>query len=524
MYGYYETFKPDEVIKYLRKSRADDPMQTVEEVLEKHNQILNDWENRNLDSPVPEENVYKEVVSGETLADRPEMQKILKRIESPKIKAILVVEVQRLSRGDLEDCGKLMKILRFTRTKVITPMKVYDLEDEYDRDAFERELKRGNEYLEYFKKIQKRGKELSAASGNYQGSVAPYGYNKVLVQEGKKKVPALEINEDEARIVRLIFQWYLEDVGTVNIVRKLDAMGIKPPKGEKWSHNTIRDMLQNVHYIGKIKWNRRKHIYNIENQKVVVSRPKQKEYQIFDGKHPAIIDEETFNKVQVKKQPRINHTKKPLQNPFAGLIYCECGRSMTRRAYTVNKGRSLSAERFQCLNQAVCGNGSVLAETLQNAILDALRDEIENYKVMIKNTSDEDVAKQKEYATLLQDRLSSLEKKEISLWEKYSEEGMPKEIFDTLYAKVTSEKSEVTNALKECLLETKNVDVREKIVTFQQALDAMSDDTIPVIKKNAFLKTVIDRVTYSRPRPQRTGGANHGWDVPDFELKVKLRL
>lgn len=66
----------------------------------------------------------------------------------------MVVDVQRLSRGDLEDCGRLIKLLRYTGTKVITPQKIYDLDDEYDRDAFERELKRGNEYLEYFKRFK----------------------------------------------------------------------------------------------------------------------------------------------------------------------------------------------------------------------------------------------------------------------------------------------------------------------------------------------------------------------------------
>ena len=177
MYNYYnnpiEGLQPDEVLDYLRKSRTDDPSLTVEEVLSKHETILDEWAERNLGAKVPEENKYREVVSGETIADRPEVQKVLKRIESPKIKAILIVEVQRLSRGDLEDCGRLIKILRYTNTMVITPQKIYDLRDEYDRDAFERELKRGNEFLEYQKKIMQRGTLLSVSQGNYVGSVPP---------------------------------------------------------------------------------------------------------------------------------------------------------------------------------------------------------------------------------------------------------------------------------------------------------------------------------------------------------------
>ena len=97
MWREYPHFKPDELLEYLRKSRSDDPMLSVEEVLQKHEYILNEWVDRNLDAPIPIENIYREVVSGETIEGRPEMRKLLKRIESPKVKAVLVVEVQRLS-------------------------------------------------------------------------------------------------------------------------------------------------------------------------------------------------------------------------------------------------------------------------------------------------------------------------------------------------------------------------------------------------------------------------------------------
>ena len=65
--------KPEEIIDYLRKSQADDPTLTVEETLAKHEQRLDEWMDRNLPGmgPVPEENKYREVVSGETIDSRP---------------------------------------------------------------------------------------------------------------------------------------------------------------------------------------------------------------------------------------------------------------------------------------------------------------------------------------------------------------------------------------------------------------------------------------------------------------------
>jgi DNA invertase Pin-like site-specific DNA recombinase len=207
MYGQID-FKPEEVLVYLRKSRSDDPALSVEEVLEKHETMLDEWSEKNLGGKVPEDNKFREVVSGETIADRPEIQRMLKKVESPRFKAVLIVEVQRLSRGDLEDAGRLIKLLRYTDTIVITLGKNYDLRDEYDRDSFERELKRGNEYLEYTKKIMSNGRRLSVAQGNYMGSVPPYGFNKTYVMDGKRKCPTLEENPEEANIVRMIFDMY----------------------------------------------------------------------------------------------------------------------------------------------------------------------------------------------------------------------------------------------------------------------------------------------------------------------------
>ena len=260
MFSYHGvTFSAEELLKYLRKSRTDDPLLSVEEVLERHEKILDDWVERNIGGAVPESNTFREIVSGETIQARPEIQKALRLIEAPKYKAILTVEVQRLSRGDLEDAGRLIKLLRYTNTFVITPQKTYDLNDEYDRDAFERELKRGNEYLEYSKKIMLRGRLESVKEGNYIGSIPPYGYDKDFIVEGKKKYPTLKINEREADVVRMIYDLYVnQDMGKVNIAHRLNKLRVPTRKGDKWTQSAIKDMLENEHYIGKVKWNWRK--------------------------------------------------------------------------------------------------------------------------------------------------------------------------------------------------------------------------------------------------------------------------
>ena len=164
-------FKWDEVIIYLRKSRADSPTESVEEVLAKHEKMLQEKAVEMFGREIPEENIYREVVSGETLAEREEIQEVLLRIENPHIKAVLVVEPQRLSRGDLEDCGRVVNVFKYTNTQVITLQMTYDLNNKMHRKFFEQELMRGNDYLEYTKEILLRGRIASIQKGSYIGNI-----------------------------------------------------------------------------------------------------------------------------------------------------------------------------------------------------------------------------------------------------------------------------------------------------------------------------------------------------------------
>ena len=206
----------DDIIMYLRKSRTDDPALTVQEVLSKHEQMLDDWVARNIPDDgrrIPEANRYREVVSGETIESRPCVQEVLRRVDSPRVKAVLVVEPQRLSRGDLEDIGRLVKLLRYSNTIVITLQYTYDLRDERDRDMFERELKRGNEFLEYQKRIMGNGRLLSVQNGNFIGQKPPYGYNKVVIKEGKR-VTATEKPVDNEKYAFRCFLLRLGFIGS----------------------------------------------------------------------------------------------------------------------------------------------------------------------------------------------------------------------------------------------------------------------------------------------------------------------
>lgn len=506
MLRYYDwsQFSAEDILVYLRKSRTDDPTMTVEEVLEKHEEILDDWAERNLGERVPDANKYREVESGETIDDRPEIKKLLKMVESPRYKAILIVEVQRLSRGDLEDAGRLIKLLRYSDTLIITPQKTYDLHDEYDRDTFERELKRGNDYLEYTKKIMDRGKLLSVSQGNYIGSKPPYGYDRDVVQVGKRKCPTLKINEEEANIVRMVFDLYVnQGMGATAICNHLDALGVKTPKGRaRWSTQVIFSLLENIHYLGKVRWNWRKTLKTISDQEIKETRPKAKagEYLIYDGRHPSIISQELFDRARDVRGSKPKTKKRTiLKNPLAGLVRCSCGAGVGMNTY-VNNGVEYANPRLKCRNQARCKSASVDLDEVLEQIKDTLRECIRDFEVRIDNQQDNSAELHNNLIARLQKQMAALEVKELEQWDLRSSGEMPKPIFDQLHAKLIRDKEDLRNAICAAYDSApKPIDYRDRIIRYSDALRALEDDSVPAKAKNAYLKDIIDRIEYSRP-------------------------
>ncbi len=530
MYREMPHFQPDEVLEYLRKSRSDDPTLSVEEVLQKHKSILNEWVEKNLDEPISEDNIYREVVSGETISSRPEFKKLLKRIESPKIKAVLIVECARLGRPDLEEIGKLSKLFRYTNTMIITPQRVFDLHDEYDREQFEREMMRGNEYLEYTKKILRRGKEISLQAGNYINGVTPYGYERDWIIEGKRKYPTLAIVEDEAKIVRMIFDWYgNEGIGATKICQRLNAMGIPSRKGGLWKKSSVVNILKNEHYIGKIVIRKHIKVNSVQDQEIITHKLFNEDYEMVDGKHPAIIDEDLFyrakNKLIFRPSVRPNAT---LQNPFASILKCECGKVMIRR-------KNRNTYRYLCDEQTFCGNASVSEDKLIEEVIRHLKEELADLSTKVTTDVDKtEEEKHTEYVSLLESKYAELENKELSLWDKYAEDNMPKQVFDKLMAKCIEEKQSIENALEKAYNEEPvHIDYKGAISSLHQAIDTLNDDSVPASAKNKILLCTVDRIVYRRPKairmtPQEAeekGVTLTGsWYCPDFELDVYLKV
>ena len=535
-YNLKESIKPEEILMYLRKSRADDPLLSVSDVLSKHEEEIDRWVEHNLSAAIPESNRFREVVSGESLSARIEFQKILKLVEQPSIKAVIVKEISRMGRPDTMEIGMISKILRYTNTIVISvsPFRVFNLADKFEREMFENELKQGNNLLEYNKVILRDGRERSARSGNYLGSKPPYGYDKITIVEEKRKCPTLAIKEEQANIVRMIFNAYVnENIGTQAIANRLNDLQIKSPRGNLWSADSIRTVLENPHYIGMVRWNDRKAIVVVEDGEFRKTRPKTPEGEkIFtEGRHEAIISEELFRAAQ-EKRGRSHKTcsNKELRNPLASILFCECGRAMSYR-HSTRGNLKYREPRLVCNGQHRCGNGACSVSELVDFMVMVLKQKISEFETEVTqgNTHTDDF--HEKLIKSLEKKLSDIGAREISLWESQVNPDpavrMPSHVFQALTDKLVKEREETEHALTEAhnAVETR-VDYRTAIVTLQNALDALLDDEVSVSEKNKLLKACIQRITYHRDVPQRILGKGTGrqWTCPPIELDVKLKV
>ncbi len=167
-----------------------------------------------------------------------------------------------------------------------------------------------------------------AKSGSWLGGSVPIGYDNVDKQ--------LVVNEREADIVRSMFECYLT-YGTIAKVAKLFGR----------HHQSVRWILTNEVYIGKKKWGQKER--NIMTGKVKINS----EYELYDGKHEAIISEEVFEAAQaiinVNKNKKLANSSS--QAIFTGILRCTCGgkthNSSSSREWKTQK-RVTSHHYYKC--------------------------------------------------------------------------------------------------------------------------------------------------------------------------------
>ena len=500
---------PDVYLIYLRKSRQDNEYETVEEVLHRHETQLQEFAIRELGYRIPEENIYREVVSGETIEDRPQVKAMFDRMQDAAVKGVLVIEPQRLTRGDLYECGVVVHTFRYSHTLVMTPTKTYNIEDKYDRKFFEMELTRGNDYLEYTKEILARGREHSIHEGNYIASIPPYGYQRLKV--GKDHT--LVIDPAEAEMVRLIYHLYVDEgLGAQSICNRLNDLGAKTRTGGRFLPTSIRTILTNEVYIGMVTWGRKPVIKTMQDGKVIKKRIRKKDYELVKGKHEPIISEELFNRAQERKgQVTREAVNTDLKNIYAGLIKCrKCGGAIAMRIHRKN-GKRTRADRYYCRSGIHCSQIGADVDIVNAAILKALQGYLEDFRVKIENKDADFIETQQRVLANLKKELDALDDRQEQLYD-FLEKGLyTPEVFLIRNDKLKAERADLENAIKNAEQNMPSVqEYEQKYFSLSQALSAIDDPNISPKIKNRLLKDVIEVIYYDkneRDIPHKSRGA-----------------
>ncbi|MCF2705103.1 recombinase family protein [Enterocloster clostridioformis] len=515
---------------YLRKSREDREAELHGdgETLKRHQRMLEDLAKYH---NIKIAKFYSEVVSGETIASRPQMLAMLDDIESLAPDGVLVVEIERLARGDTRDQGLVLETFKCSGTRIITPMKIYDPTDEQDEEYAEFGLFMSRREYKTINRRLRNGKIASFNEGKWTGSKAPYGYERVKLA-GQKGF-SLNIIPEKADVVRFIFQLFVYGtpesnnipVGTSKICRILDDMHISPPSADTWQPCTIRDILGNPAYIGKVHTGRRSSQKKTSNGIIKISRPVSKDIKIADGVHPAIIDDSLYSKAQEKR--KANYQKpffEGIKNPLAGLVYCSvCGKSMYRRP----AGKRCKEDMIQC-NTHGCPTSASYYHYIEEKLLLSLNKWLEDYRIQVGNISPASYAHQ---INLLKSQLNAAQtesetsKKQLSkamdLLEKdiYSVEMFQQRASELNEKIALSSRSISDLSSKIDSLRTKAAQKEEVIARWERVLSLYPQVDDPAVK-NALMKELVTRIEYSKPH--KGNRQNGGMD--QFTLKLFPRL
>lgn len=484
---------------YLRKSRAEEITDTVDETLKRHRETLTEFAEK---SGIDVAEIYEEVVSGESLFARPQMLRLLADVENCRYDAVLCMDIDRLGRGAMSDQGVILETLKSTQTKIITPRKVYDLNNELDETYSEFESFLARQELKTIKRRMQRGIRKTVEEGGYIAN-APYGYVKAVVN----KRPTLSVNEEEARFVRIIFDLYVNrGMSCRQIADAVSAMGARPHRAEKFGRTSILNILRSETYTGQIVWNRQTHIRKgmKGNQKHITVRNPKEKWVIAKGLHPPIIDRAVFDRAQEIFTGRSHLPVKSglAENPLAGLVYCaRCGERMQRQG-TRNGGASLV-----CLNRGCMASSSLTL--VENAVEEAVRPILEQIHITRETDVEPDsgspaaeaVQLQRKKAELQMDRLRDLLEQGVYDTETFlSRQSLLKERLKKL------------KVLQDSVFNTININYNYHInsVTNTYTLYQSFD----VTEKNGVLKSIIERIVY---------GKEKGAKPAEFRLEIRLK-
>jgi len=503
------------VAMYLRKSRADLEAEKHGEfeTLDRHKStLLKVAKEKNLNIV----EIKEELVSGESVNNRRKMIELLKEVNGELYDAVLVMDIDRLGRGNMQDQGLILDTFKQSNTKIITPRKIYDLNNEFDEEYSEFEAFMARKELKLITRRMQHGRIKSIEEGKFIAQSAPYGYK----IEYRNKDRYLVIDDEKALVVKMIYKLYNEGNGARRISSYLNALGYKSTTGRSFYEKLVRDILKNKVYCGYITWN------SVSRKGTKSSKNEISERIIVKGIHEPIISEDLWNECNHKLKSRyISPTpNNKLVNPLAGIVKCKlCGYTLVGKRNTIKQddGSNAYIRYMVCTN---CSNRATKLDIIEKSILEILERWLIEYRIDLKSN---DIADIKDTAVNdYKKMLSKFEKdlKDLDIQKDNLHDLLEKGIYDTDTYLVRSKKigirsDEINKSINELKKKINNEFKKENskislLPKLEYLLQNYQESNIE--EKNNLLKSVLDKVEYTKTHIRR--------DENDFDIVLFPKL
>jgi site-specific DNA recombinase len=491
---------------YLRKSRADlDAEARGEgETLARHQHTLLELASRmHLDIG----HIYREIVSGDNIATRPQMQRLLADLSDGMWQGVLCMEVERLARGDTIDQGVVARTFKTAGARIITPVKTYDPANPIDEEFFEFALFMARREYKTLCRRMNAGRVASATEGHFVASIPSYGYKRVKLP-GNAGWTLVE-DPECAHIVRLIFELAAygspdssnTPMGGNAISTLLNSRGYVTSRGNSWTQSAVLYIIRNPVYKGYIRWQRNKTRTILTPDGNITHKYYKNDAPIIaKGLHPSLVSDELWqlanDAVSAHAAPPKRHDK-ALQNPLSGLVYCSaCGHALSRKRSGAMDGYQL----MRCTTYGCPTKGAPLY-AVEQAILDTLDSWSELCKALpatdttrLPSTDDAELA-------ALQSQLSTLDKQRSRLHDLLEQGIYDIPTFVSRSTELSSRIDTTTAAIAAIESRRRQPSAHDRILALRTQIDhvrASYASQPDAAHKNALLKSVISRVEYTK--------------------------
>ena len=326
---------------------------------------------------------YVDEAESGRIADRPQFQKMLDEAAKPEapFKEILVWKFSRFTRKR-EHAVAFKSMLRRKGIRVVSITEQAD--DSATGRLLEGIIESVDEfYSENLAQEVVRGMREAASRGFWVASRVPYGFSKVMVQDGAKKRPSLEPDPATAPVVERIFGMAEAGRGILDITRTLNDEGIANPTGRLWSKNGVHIILKNEAYTGTLVWG-------------VDAKDKAEPVRV-EKAFPAIVSKARFRRVNRKlrsRAPRRSHPRRVGSTYLlSGLVRCKaCNRALSGQDAKSGKFAYYVCQSLLKRGSGTCDAPRLNARRFEEQVVGKIRENVlteSNIRALVKMVDEE---------------------------------------------------------------------------------------------------------------------------------------